>query len=274
MSTTKFENIILTIDTAQAKVQFNRPKKKNCMSPGLHQDMNNALTEIERAGTVKALVITGSEDSFCCGMDLENCFFKPFDNPKEFAAVNEVALTWFKRLKKFPAVTVASVNGWCFGGGFELAGICDIVITAQEATFGLSEINFGIFPGGGTTWAAAHNLNRKQALYYSLTGETFNGSQAVELGLANKAVPLADLAKETQRVVGMLIDKNPHTLRATKEVYEKSVFMEFDESVEWEMAKLFELSYISENEWVKTALKQFSQRQFRPGLQTYKLPNT
>lgn len=132
--------------------------------------MNEALTEVEANGAVKVCVVTGTDDSFCGGMDLERCFLEPFDDPERFRSVNAVALQWFRQLKSLNAVTIAKVNGWCFGGGFELAGICDIVITRDDATFGLSEINFGIFPGGGTMWATAHNMPRKQALYYALTG--------------------------------------------------------------------------------------------------------
>ncbi|MDI3317232.1 MAG: p-hydroxycinnamoyl CoA hydratase/lyase [Bacillota bacterium] len=267
----RFECVNLVIDGAVATVQLNRPEKKNAMSPQLHQDMNDALTAIEEQDGVKVVVVTGVGDSFCGGMDLEKCFLEPFDDPDEFTRVNDIALTWFRRLKAFPAVTLASVNGWCFGGGVELVGICDLAIAAEEAVFGLSEINFGIFPGGGTMWAAAHNLNRKQALYYSLTGETFNGRQAAELGLVNRAVPASQLAAETRRVSDMLVNKNIHTLRATKEVYERAIFMDFPESVEWEMAKLQELSYRSRHAWVRQALTQFRERRFRPGLESYAL---
>jgi len=267
----EFSCINLTFDGPSATIQLNRPEKKNAMSPELHRDMNEALAAIEQRGGVKVLVITGVGDSFCGGMDLEKCFLEPFDNPDEFARVNGLALSWFKKLKSFPAVTLASVNGWCFGGGVELVGVCDIAIAAEEAVFGLSEINFGIFPGGGTMWATAHNLSRKQALYYSLTGETFDGRRAAEIGLVNLAVPRAQLEKETARIVQLLVNKNIHTLRATKEVYERSVFMPFPESIEWEMAKLHELSYYSRHAWIRDALAQFRRREFRPGLEAYRL---
>lgn len=267
----QFEHVNLTISGAVATVQLNRPEKKNAMSPMLHQNMNDALTEVERDGHIKVVVVTGVADSFCGGMDLEQCFLEPFANPDEFARINNTALAWFKRLKAFPAVTIAKVNGWCFGGGVELAGICDIVITDEDARFGLSEINFGIFPGGGTMWATAHNFGRKQALYYALTGETFSGREAVALGMATKAVPHDRLDEVTQQVIEQLANKNQIGLRLTKEVYEKSVKMEFPESIDWEMAKLQELSYLTNDEWIRTALEQFHRRQYRPGLGTYRL---
>jgi trans-feruloyl-CoA hydratase/vanillin synthase len=268
----KYENLIVEIEGALAKIQLNRPKKKNSMSPGLHQDMTEALEQVAAASGVKALILTGVGDSFCGGMDLENCFLKPFSNPDEFRRINEPPFKWFKRLKSFPTVTIASVNGWCFGGGFEIAGACDIIIAANEATFGLSEINFGIFPGGGTMWVAAHNLDRKRALYYALTGDTFNGKQAVEYGFANFSVPRKSLNQETARVAAMITNKNALALTFTKEVYERSMTMNFAESIDWEMAKLMELSYFTRHEWINVALKQFSERKYRPGLDSYELP--
>ncbi|TAK34021.1 MAG: p-hydroxycinnamoyl CoA hydratase/lyase [Chloroflexota bacterium] len=266
-----YECVKLAIDGPVATVQLNRPEKKNAMSPTLHQNMVDALTEVERAGDVKVTVLTGVGDSFCGGMDLEKCFLEPFSNPAEFERVNVTAFTWFKKLKYSPSVTVAKVNGWAFGGGFELVGLCDIAIAAEEAVFGLSEINFGVFPGGGAMWATTHNLNRKQALYYSLTGATFTGREAVALGLVNQAVPAAELDAATQRVVDSLVKKSRLALRANKQAYEKSVGMTFDDSIEFEMAKLAELWYLTENEWVRQGLAQFARREYRPGLEAFQL---
>ncbi len=272
----KYNTLILEFDDEgnSARLTINRPKKKNCMSPEFHYEIDAALTEVEEAGEVKVLVLTGVGDSFCCGMDLENCFLEPFSEPKEFERINYAGLNWFERLKYFPSVTLASVNGYCFGGGMLVVGVCDLAISAEEAIYGLSEVNFGIFPGGGTMWTSAHNMVRKQALYYSMTAERFNGIRAEELGYVNKAVPLRELDKETDRVVSMLVDKNYNTLRSCKEVYEKSIFMHFGESKEWELAKLFEMSYLTEDEWINKALTQFKRREYRPGMKAYKLDDS
>jgi Enoyl-CoA hydratase/carnithine racemase len=196
----KYECVNLSIDGDVATVQLNRPEKRNCLSPTLHRNMVDALNEVARA-KCKVMVVTGTGDSFSAGMDLEQCFFEPFDDPDKFNDVNAPCFEWFTHLKSFPAVTVAKVNGWAFGGGFEIAGICDIVIAAEESVWGLSEINFGIFPGGGATWSYAHNMLRKQALFYALTGATFTGKEAVALGMANIAVPLKDLDAEVDKWV-------------------------------------------------------------------------
>jgi trans-feruloyl-CoA hydratase/vanillin synthase len=267
----KYENIILDIQGSVANVTLNRPEKKNCMSPALHADMCEALKEVE-AARVKVLVLTGAGDSFCGGMDLEKCFFDNWDDPEKFMEGIGYSFTWMKHLKTFPAVTIAKVNGWCFGGGMEVVGLCDIAIVANESTWGLSEVNFGIFPGGGTSWTVANNMpSRKQALYYSLTGETFTGREAVELGWASKSVPLAELDAHTRKVVDGLVTKGLVVLKKTKEVYERVLDMDFPEAIDYEIAKLFELSRLTGDDWIRTALQSFKKREYKPGFEAYKV---
>lgn len=267
----EYKNIILELQDQAATITMNRPDKKNCMSPALHAEMVQALHEV-RAAKVKVLVLTGAGDAFIGGMDLEKCFFEPFDDPQKFNEGIEYSFEWMRDLKAFPAVTIAKVNGWCFGGGMEVVGLCDIAIAAEESTWGLSEVNFGIFPGGGTTWAVAHNMAfRKQALYYSLTADTFDGRKAVELGWASKAVPLAELDRETQAIVDGLVAKNRIVLQKTKEVYERALQLSFPDSIDYEIAKLWELSRLTRDEWIRVALNSFSKREFRPGLENYQL---
>lgn len=266
----ELETVNLEIDGPKATVYFNRPAKKNAMNPQMHQDMNEVLDTIEGDGGVKAVVVTGNGNSFSAGMDLEECFLKPFDDPQLFYRTNLVALKWFQRLKAFPAVTIAKVNGFAFGGGFEVTGLCDLAVASETAKFGLSEINFGIFPAGGATWAATHNLPRKQALYYILTGDTLTGKEAEAYGLVNKAVPLEQLDAETDRIVSLIVNKNPITLRLAKEVYERTTTLELPAAIDYDQAKLWELSRLSGNEWINVALKQFEKRAYQPGLSTYK----
>ncbi len=269
----KYENVIVEIQGDVATVTLNRPEKKNCMSPALHAEMCIALKEIE-AAKVKVMVLTGAGNAFCGGMDLEKCFFDNWDEPDKFKEGVGHSFVWMKHLKDFSAVTVAKINGWCFGGGMEVVGLCDIAIAAEESTWGLSEVNFGIFPGGGTTWTVANNMAfRKQALYYSLTADTFDGKEAVDLGWASKSVPLAELDAHTQKVVDGLAGKGRIVLEKTKEVYERiyDLNMDFADAVDYEIAKLFELSRLTDDDWIRTALQSFKNREFKPGLQDYKL---
>jgi feruloyl-CoA hydratase/lyase len=268
----EFETLLLDVEGPRATLRFNRPEKKNAMNPRMHLDMNLALDQIEAEPDVKVLVITGSGNSFSAGMDLEECFLQPFDDPQLFYRTNLVALKWFQRLKAFPIVTIAQVNGYAFGGGFEVTGLCDLAIAAENVKFGLSEINFGIFPAGGATWAVTHNMPRKQALHYILTGDTLTGREAEQYGLVNRAVPAEDLEAEVDKLVSKVINKNPVTLRLAKEVYEATTMMDLPRAIDYDQAKLWELSRLSGNEWINVALKQFERRSYQPGLATYTRP--
>ncbi|MBT7951227.1 MAG: p-hydroxycinnamoyl CoA hydratase/lyase [Gammaproteobacteria bacterium] len=269
----KYKYIIVEIENDIATITFNRPEKKNAMSPDLHAEMCVALDEVA-AAKVKVMVLTGSGNAFVGGMDLEKCFFDNWDDPEKFVEGIKPSFEWMKHLKTFPAVTVAKVNGWCFGGGMEVVGLCDIAIVAEESTWGLSEVNFGIFPGGGTTWTVVNNMpSRKQGLYYTLTADTFNGKEAVDLGWASKAVPLAELDAHTDKIVAGLVKKGRVVMQKCKEVYERidNLNMEFPEAVDYEIAKLFELSRLTDDDWIRSGLQSFKKREYKPGLEEYKL---
>jgi len=266
-----YEHIIVDIKEQSATITLNRPDKKNAMSPELHAEMCDALVEVE-AAKVKVLVLTGAGDAFIGGMDLEKCFFDNWDNPARFKEGVGHSFKWMSHLKAFPAVTVAKVNGWCFGGGMLVCGLCDIAFIAEETTWSLSEVNFGIFPGGGTTWATQANMPfRKQALYYSLTAETFTGKQAVELGWGTKCFPRAELDAETDTLVECLTSKGRIVLDFTKLVYERTQDMNFPDAIDYEIAKLYELSRLTDDDWIRTALASFKRREYKPGLDDYKL---
>ena len=269
----KFETVNLTIDDAVARIVFNRPEKKNAMSPDLHRDMHSALDAIEEHDGIKVIVITGAgDDAFCGGMDLEKFFFEPLmESPEKFKKIADIAGRWFNRLIEAPQIVVCSVNGYCFGGGVDLVGISDLAVAAEDAVMGLSEVNFGVLPAGGTTWAVKNNFNRKQGLRYCLTGETFTGKEAVNLGLVNIAVPKEKLAEETDRLVQLLVAKNGLTLEAIKKVFTK-LPSNWYEAVEFENGKAQELAFFQgEKNWFQHALKKFKDREYKPGLGSYKL---
>ncbi len=272
--TTRYENVILTLEDNLATIRLNRPKKKNACSPELNRNMNSAFAKIAKQDQIKVILITGGTgDSFCGGMDLEKFFLEPFtDGPDKVKEVNDEVFEWMRAIWETDAVTVASINGNCFGHGINIVGICDIAITAEDARFGLSEVNFGVLPAGGTLWGVLNNFNRKQGMYYSLTGEGFSGKEAVELGLVNRAVPKDQLAEATDKIIKNLVNKNALTLTATKKAYREIRFSDWWEAVSIENAKAYELTYFQgATGWISNGLTQFKDRKYKPGKGAYKL---
>src|SRR3972149_1421242 len=201
-------------------VILNRPEKRNAMNPQLHYDMLDAITELEVDDEAQVLVLTGAGASWCAGQDLKE-FFRALDNkPAERRRAGWASPEWrWRRLFTFPKPTIAMVNGFCFGGAFTPLIACDFAIAAEDAVFGLSEINWGIFPGGLVSRVLADALCYRDAMYYIMTGDSFDGKKAAEMKLVNFAVPRAQLREETVKLAKKLMEKNPNTLRAAKEVY-------------------------------------------------------
>jgi len=259
----------LEIKNRIATVRLNRSEKKNAMNPPLHIEMLSTLTKLEERKDVDVLVLTGSGDSFTAGMDVFECFFNTFDEPEKFLSVNKVAMGWFQKLRYFPKPTIASVNGWCFGGGIAVLGACDLAIASERAVFGLSEINFGLIPAGGAMWAPVYYMLPRQAMYMVMTGDTINAKEAMQMGLVNKVVKHSKLDAATTELATKLSQRNPHALKIAKELFHGLRGMELFNALPYEMGKVYELSYFQKGDWVKNGLGQFKRKQYKPGLGAY-----
>ncbi len=252
-------------------VILNRPEKRNAMSPQLHFEMVDVLIELESDDETKVLVLTGAGDSWCAGQDLKEFFRELDDKPAERRRAEWATHEWrWRSLLTFPKPTIAMVNGYCFGSGFTQLIACDIAIAAEDAIFGLSEINFGIFPGGLVSRVIADAMSYRDALYYSLTGDTFDGKQAAEMRLVTFAVPREKLREETVKLCQKLMEKNPAALRATKEVFKTCRNMDYTLAEEYIGAKIVALRATDPEKGRNKGIDQFvKEKKYRPGLESY-----
>ncbi len=271
MAVKTYETVKVERDGGIAWVTLNRPEKRNAMSPALHYDMLDALTELESEDDTSVLVLTGAGDAWCAGQDLRE-FFRGLDsNPAERRRAGWASQEWrWRKLFTYPKATIAMVNGYCFGGAFTPLIACDFAIAAEDATFGLSEVNWGIFPGGLVSRVLADAMTYRDALYYILTGDTFDGKQAAEMRLVNFAVPRAQLRDETVKLAQKLLGKNPHTLRAAKEVYKTARTMDYWQAEEYMAAKATALRATDPERGREKGIEQFlDEKRYRPGLGQY-----
>src|SRR5437016_14058365 len=219
-------------------VILNRPEKRNAMNPQLHYDMLEALTELEVDKDSKVVVITGAGLSWWAGQDLGEYFRGTDDKPLERRKASWASQEWrWRRLFTFPKPTIAMVNGFCFGGAFTPLIACDFAIAAEDAIFGLSEINWGIFPGGLVSRVLADAMCYRDAMYYIMTGDPFDGKKASEMRLVNYAVPKEKLREETVKLAKKLMEKNPQVLRAAKEVYKYCRTRDYAQAEDYMSAK-------------------------------------
>jgi trans-feruloyl-CoA hydratase/vanillin synthase len=266
----EYEDVLVVIDEGIATVTLNRPQKRNAMSRAMIREMPRVLEDLRYNDDVRVLIITGAGDSFCAGADLKEFFhdLRADDQPTgEFEKYFRLITEWRARtLYYYPKPTIAMINGWCFGGGFPIVEGCDLAIAAEEATFGLSEVNWGIFPGGTAGKSTSRVMRPKDAMWYTLTGEPFNGKRAAEMNFVNIAVPLAELRDRTMTLARSLALKDPHALRATKNVMRMSLEMTWEAAVDYAWAKEKELTLAQKGAWINRNIPEFLDGQYKPGL--------
>lgn len=254
-----------------AWVRFNRPEKRNAMSPRLNRRMLEVLDELEFRDDVGVLVLTGEGTAWSAGMDLKEYFRET--EAKGLGAIRQSqreAYGWWRRLRWYQKTTIAMVNGWCFGGGYGPLFACDLAFCADEAQFGLSEINWGILPGGGATKVATMLMPMRAAMYHALTGENMDGQTAARVGLVNESVPLAHLEARVTEVAKKLLEKNWVTLKATKDAVRRSMEMTYDNAEDY-LVRAQEAANFHDNAGRKEGIRQFiDEKSFKPGLGAYR----
>jgi trans-feruloyl-CoA hydratase/vanillin synthase len=268
-----WETVLVELDAGIAWVTLNRPEKRNAMNPTLNREMVEVLLALDEDDDCGVLVLTGAGDSFSAGMDLKE-YFREIDEQPEYVQrrVRRDANHWqWRLLRTYAKPTIAMVNGWCFGGAFTPLCACDLAVAADEATFGLSEINWGIPPGSLVSRALAETVGLRAGLLHVMTGRTFDGRRAAEMGLVNWSVPRERLREEVESLARELLEKNPVVLRAAKLGYKHAQTMSWDTAEDYLYAKLEQSQFLDRERGREQGLSQFlDEKTIRPGLQTYR----
>jgi feruloyl-CoA hydratase/lyase len=253
-------------------VIFNRPDKRNAMSPQLHLDMDDVLDDLAIDDETEVLVITGAGESFSAGQDIRLYFRGTESDPAMRHKARRASNQWrWQKLSTFPKPTIAMVNGFCFGGAFTQVAACDFAFAADEATFGLSEVNWGILPGGIVSWNVVQTMNFRDAMYYAMTGDLFDGKKAKEIGFVNMHFPKAQLKAETIKFAKKLQEKSPAALRYTKEAIRAVRFMNEPQAQDYLNCKSDALKLNDKEDGRKEGMKQFlDDKTYRPGFGNFK----
>ncbi|QHB57537.1 p-hydroxycinnamoyl CoA hydratase/lyase (plasmid) [Ralstonia solanacearum] len=269
----RWSTVEVDVEDGIAWVTLNRPDKRNAMSPTLNREMIDVLETLELDADAQVLVLTGAGESWSAGMDLKE-YFRETDGQPEITQerIRRDCSQWqWKLLRFYSKPTIAMVNGWCFGGAFSPLVACDLAIAADDAVFGLSEINWGIPPGNLVSKAVADTMGHRAALYYIMTGETFTGREAAEMGLVNQSVPRARLRQTVTELAGKLLAKNPVVLRFAKHGFKRCRELSWEQNEDYLYAKVDQSNHRDPEKGRQHGLKQFlDDKTIKPGLQTYK----
>ncbi|MGE0102523.1 MAG: enoyl-CoA hydratase/isomerase family protein [Blastocatellales bacterium] len=237
------ENIILDRTDRIARITINRPDKLNALNIRTRQEMAEALDELRSDDAIRVVVITGAgEKAFVAGADIN-----------EFAGRTAVqqravmkAKSIFTAAEEFPKPLIAMINGFCLGGGCELALACDIRLAGEKARFGQPEINLGIIPGGGGTQRLTRLIGEGRAMQMILSGEMIDAQTALRFGLVNEVHPVDQLEARTMELAARIAEKSPIALAMAKTAVKNAVRMTLREGLDSEI-DLFALCFSTED---------------------------
>jgi len=202
-----------------AIVRFSRPQALNAVTPDTHAELVRIFMAIGNDPSIRVAILTGAGDkSFCVGSDIKR--FTTVDSiaadlahPQGLEQNRYLEISVIEGLGK---PVIAAVNGYCLGGGLEIAMACDFMIASDRATFGFPEAKLGLFPSSGTQ-RLARLIGRNRALEMILTAAIIPAGEAERIGLVNRVVPHADLLAEAERIARTMSALGPVALRMTRE---------------------------------------------------------
>jgi enoyl-CoA hydratase len=225
-----------------ALVRINRPKQLNALNGQVMDALCEALEALDRDEDVRAVVVTGNERAFAAGADIgEMADASPID----MLRTNRIA-QW-DRIRRITKPVIAAVNGWCLGGGCELAMTLDLILAGEGAKFGQPEISIGVIPGAGGTQRLTRAIGKSRAMEMVLTGEPMDAREAERRGLVARVVPDELVVEDSLALAAKIAAKSPIALRVAKEAVNAAYEMNLTDALAHER-RLFYLLFASEDQ--------------------------
>jgi enoyl-CoA hydratase len=249
-----YETLLVERRGRVALITINRPEKRNALNIQTRAEGAAALDELRDDESVGVVVFTGAGDkAFIAGADIGEFAGRTSLTQRDVM----MGRSLFTSIDSFPKPIIAMVNGYCLGGGCELALSCDLRIASETASFGQPEINLGIIPGGGGTQRLTRLVGEGKAMEMILTGDIIDAHTAYNIGLVNMVVAASDLEAKTMEMANRIAEKSPIALRMAKEAVKIASRSNLDEGLRREV-DLFALCFSSEDkdEGVKAFLEK------------------
>lgn len=213
------EQLLLEHDGDLATITLNRPKVRNCLSMQLSDELIEALRWVQASTEVKFLVVQGAGGTFCAGDDITE--MTTWGNANGVMRRVQKYQEMANLLEELDKVTICRVDGFAVGGGLEITMAADFVIAAEEARWGMPEVDVGITPGWGGTTRMARLIGRRRTKEINLLGALHSARRAVEWNLWNVVVPAGELDGEVEKLLTLLRSKNQQAVRQLKFIIDK-----------------------------------------------------
>jgi enoyl-CoA hydratase len=232
MAEKEYGNIIYEKKGKVATVTLNRPQNLNALNSALMAEFHDVLTDAENDENVALIVVTGAGDrAFCAGADIpEIQAFSPI-GARDFSLSLHEHTRHMERVKK---PIIARINGFCLGGGQEIAMACDLRIASDKARFGQPEVNLGLIPGAGGTQRLTRLVGRTKAMEIAMLGDIIDANEAYRLGLLNKVVAAEELDQAVDELLQKLLSKSSVVLGIIKLAVNKGIEMDLDRALYYE----------------------------------------
>ena len=238
-----YETITVEKEGRVAILTINRPDKLNALNSKVHVEGVAALDALRKDDGVGVVVLTGAgEKSFVAGADISE--FEGKTPVTQRATFHERTL--FNSIDTFPKPIIAMVNGFCLGGGNELALACDLRICSENAKFSQPEIDLGIIPGGGGTQRLTRLVGEGRSMEMVLTGDMIHAESAHRFGLVNHVYPADELRAKTLELAAKIAEKAPIALQLAKEAVKFASRSNLDEGLRREV-DLFAICFSTED---------------------------
>lgn len=237
-----FEYIETSFHGSAAVIELNRPRQLNALNRKMVSEIVEAMEAFDRNEDIRVIVLSGKGHSFSAGADIDEM---AEDDPIRLELLNQFA-DWDKiSLIKKPII--GAVKGFVFGGGFELALCCDILIAAAGTEFSFPEVSIGVMPGAGGTQRLTKLAGRTKAIEWLWTGERIQAEEALKHGVINRIVAPELLMEETLKFADRIAKQPPLSVRLIKDSVNKAVDYSLYEGMQYER-KNFYLLFASQDQ--------------------------
>lgn len=218
-------------DNGILEITLSRPEKLNALNQEVLEGLLVAFLMAKEDDAIKAVLITGEGKAFCAGADINRLLEADAESGYQFALYGQRT---FRALETLGKPSMAAVNGFCFGGGCELAMSATFRFAGVKAQFGQPEVKLGVIPGYGGTQRLARLVGKGRALDLCLSGRFIKSEEALMMGLVSKVCEQEELLSDARAYLETVLSMGPLAIRSTMEVIDRGYDMNLEDALHLE----------------------------------------